>query len=81
VLVDDPLDPVLIEIKATRTALAETARQLDDVASVLLAAEIPPRSLRRILVYAGNEASTSAGVERVPWHAPDRILAWRSRLG
>lgn len=74
VLVDDPLDPVLIEIKATRTPLAETARQLDDVTRVLLAAEIPPRSVRRVLMYAGDEASTSAGVERVPWHAAGRIV-------
>jgi len=74
VLVDDPLDPVLIEIKATRTPLADTARSLDEVASVLQGAEIRPRSVRRVLVYAGAEASTSAGVERVPWHAASGIL-------
>lgn len=68
-VIDDPLDPVLIEIKATRTVLPEIVKPLDDVARVLHGAEIAPRSVRRVLVHGGENASTSEGIERVPWHA------------
>jgi predicted AAA+ superfamily ATPase len=74
VLVDDPLDPVLIEVKSTRTVLDETVRPLRDVASVLEGSEQPPRSVRSILVHAGDQDLTDSGIERVPWHAAARIL-------
>lgn len=74
VLVDDPIDPILIEIKATRTVLAETVRPLDEVATIVASAEIPPRSVRRVLVHAGDESARSAGIERVPWHVTGAIL-------
>jgi len=73
-LADDPLDPVLIEIKRTARLSAESARPLDEVAKVLARAEIPPRSVRRVLVHAGDEAFESAGAERVPWHRASGIL-------
>jgi len=73
-LADDPLEPVLIEIKASRTVLAETVRPLDEVAAVLAGAEIRPRSVRRVLVHAGDEEVSSGGVRRVPWHSAAGIL-------
>jgi predicted AAA+ superfamily ATPase len=73
-LADDPLDPTLIEIKLTRTVMAESVRPLDDVARVLAGAEIPPRSVRRVLVHGGEETSEIAGVERAPWRGVHRIL-------
>lgn len=75
VLVDDPSDPVLIEIKSTRTVLAETVRPLEYVADLLERGGHAPRSLRRVLVHAGGEASASGAIERVPWHQAARILA------
>ncbi len=75
VLVDDPSDPVLIEVKSTRTVLPETVRPLEDVALLLERGGHAPRSLRRVLVHAGNEQVTSGSIERVPWHQAARILA------
>jgi predicted AAA+ superfamily ATPase len=74
-LADDPIDPALIEIKLARTVLAETVRPLDDVARVLAGAEIPPRSVRRVLVHTGDETSSFADIERVPWQRVHQILA------
>ncbi len=73
-LIDDPLDPVLIEIKSTRTVLSETVRPLEEVAKVLAGSEIRPRSVRRVLVHAGEDLVESTDIERVPWHQAFQIL-------
>ncbi|MBL8801218.1 MAG: DUF4143 domain-containing protein [Planctomycetes bacterium] len=63
---DDPLDPTLIEIKLTRTVLAEPLRPLDEVARVLAGAEIPPRSVRRVLDRTVEESSAPAEPNACP---------------
>jgi hypothetical protein len=74
-LADDPLDPVLIEIKRTRSVTSDAVRSLDGVAQVLEKSEIAPRSVRRVLVSAGDDAGESKGIEHVPWHRVAEILA------
>jgi len=71
---DDPLDPVLIEIKGTQGLSPESARSLDEVAKVLAGGEIAPRSIRRVLLYAGDDVVEAKGIEHIPWHRASGIL-------
>lgn len=74
-IAEDPLDPILIEIKLAPDANAAQVRALDEVAKVLSKAELPPRSVRRVLVHSGAETGVFDGIERIPWRQVHRILA------
>jgi uncharacterized protein len=78
VLVDDPLQPLLVEIKAAHSIFSENRLPLDEVARVLARAELPPKSVRRAIVHSGDERAIVAGVEQVPWHAAGSLLATAS---
>lgn len=72
-LIDSPLDPVLIKMKSGETPLLEFAKQLTLVGSILEGGPQKLRSLRKLVVYAGDKARTMNGVEFVPWREAGRI--------
>ncbi len=77
-LIDSQLDPVLVEMKSGETPLLEFAKPLALVGSILDRGPQKRRSLRKLVVYAGDEARTVNGVEFVPWREADRIEAGRA---
>ncbi len=77
-LIDSPLDPVLVEMKSGETPLLEFAKPLALVGSILDRGPQKLRSLRKLVVYAGDEARTVNGVEFVPWREAGRIEAGRA---
>ncbi len=59
--------PIAVEVKSSRTTPTEIAPPFAVLEATLRAAPIPPRSVERRLVYAGDRRTRVEDVEVVPW--------------
>lgn len=68
-VLDHPLEPVLIEIKSGETFVPESVGALDAVGEVLSAREGAPRAVHKFVVYAGEDERSVGDVVVLPWPA------------
>lgn len=74
VVLERPGEVVAVEVKSGATYHAEQAASLHAFEQQHRRASMPGR-VRKVVVYAGDEAFTDAGVEVVPWHAVGALNA------
>lgn len=73
-MLDRPLDPVLVEIKSSQRSNPEFAAPMDELARLLERGPQRFRSLRKLVVFGGDAPLTIDDVEFVPWRTAGRVL-------
>jgi len=70
-VLDRPLEPIALEVKAGRTPLFDLGLAFESLASTLRAPPVPARSLTRRVAYGGERELEVDGVRYLPWDSVD----------
>ncbi len=74
-VVEKALDPIALEVKASRTAPLDLGARFAAFEALLNSAPIVPRRVERRVVYAGDRRMEFEGIDILPWHDLD-LVSW-----
>jgi predicted AAA+ superfamily ATPase len=74
-VVEKALDPIALEVKASRTAPLDLGARFAAFEALLHSAPIVPRRVERRVVYAGDRRTEIEGIDILPWHDVD-LVSW-----